>query len=109
VGPSRIDVEKSAYHHLSQNDTQIAGIEYRDQFLNRGSVSPANFVHRIRKLQISNAEIEVVEGPNYGPNSTRNLPGFSNAGVFALSEPRSLEIFLNVISLAQESGRSSAG
>ena len=35
-------------------------------------------LHRIRKLQISNAEVEVVEGPNYGPFSTPNLPGFSN-------------------------------
>jgi len=35
-------------------------------------------LHRIRKLQVSNAEIEVLEGPNYGPFSTPNLPGFSN-------------------------------
>ena len=35
-------------------------------------------LHRIRKLQVSNAGIEVLEGPNYGPFSTPNLPGFSN-------------------------------
>ena len=35
-------------------------------------------LHRIRKLQVSNAENEVLEGPNYGPFSTPNLPGFSN-------------------------------
>jgi hypothetical protein len=35
-------------------------------------------LHSIRKLQVSNAEIEVLEGPNYRPFSTPNLPGFSN-------------------------------
>jgi hypothetical protein len=35
-------------------------------------------LRRLRKLQVSNAEIEVLEGPNYGPFSTPNLPGFSN-------------------------------
>ena len=38
-------------------------------------------LHRIRKLQVSNAENEVLEGPNYGPLSTPNLPGFSNRPV----------------------------
>ena len=38
-------------------------------------------LHRIRKLQFPNAEIEVLDGPNYGPFSTRNLPGFSNRPV----------------------------
>ena len=45
-------------------------------------------LHRIRKLQISNAEIEVLEGPNYGPESTRNLSGFSNRASFAIPDSR---------------------
>ena len=43
-------------------------------------------MHRLRKLQVSNAEIEVLEGPNYGPFSTPNLPGFSNRLVHTYSK-----------------------
>jgi hypothetical protein len=44
-------------------------------------------LHRIRKLQISNAEIEVLKGPNYGPFSTPNLPGFSNKPINTYATP----------------------